>query len=30
MMSYPKYESYKDLGIDWLGEIPSDWNTRGC
>ncbi len=25
MMNYPKYESYKDSGIDWLGEIPSDW-----
>ena len=25
-MNYPKYESYKDSGIDWLGEIPSDWD----
>lgn len=25
MMNYPKYESYKDSGIDWLGEIPRDW-----
>ena len=25
MKSYPKYESYKDSGIDWLGEIPNDW-----
>ncbi|OYQ72984.1 hypothetical protein B9T20_08060 [Wohlfahrtiimonas sp. G9077] len=24
-MNYPKYESYKDSGIDWLGEIPRDW-----
>ena len=24
-MSYAKYESYKDSGVDWLGEIPSDW-----
>ena len=25
-MNYPKYESYKDSGVDWLGEIPSDWD----
>lgn len=23
--SYPRYERYKDSGIDWLGEIPEDW-----
>lgn len=23
--SYPKYESYQDSGVDWLGEIPADW-----
>lgn len=21
-----KYDTYKDSGIDWIGEIPSDWN----
>ncbi len=25
-MDYPKYDSYKDSGVDWLGEIPSDWD----
>ena len=25
-MSYAKYESYKDSGVDWLREIPSDWD----
>lgn len=25
---YPKYEEYKDSGIDWLGEIPKDWATK--
>lgn len=25
-MNYPKYDSYKDSGVDWLGEIPSDWD----
>lgn len=22
-----KYDSYKDSGIDWIGEIPSHWDT---
>ncbi|MGH2278698.1 restriction endonuclease subunit S [Aliarcobacter sp. ERUVET-7] len=25
-MKYKKYSSYKDSGIEWLGEIPCDWN----
>ena len=25
-MNYPKYDSYKASGVDWLGEIPSDWD----
>ena len=25
-MSYAKYDSYKDSGVDWLGKIPSDWD----
>lgn len=24
-MGYATYDSYKDSGVDWLGEIPSDW-----
>lgn len=25
-----KYESYKDSGVEWIGEIPSHWNrTKG-
>ena len=24
--SYPRYENYKDSGIDWLGDIPEEWN----
>lgn len=23
-----KYDSYKDSGIEWIGEIPSHWKTR--
>jgi len=22
-----RYNSYKDSGIEWIGEIPSDWET---
>jgi restriction endonuclease S subunit len=24
----PKYEVYKDSGVDWLGEIPSGWSVQ--
>lgn len=23
----PKYEAYKDSGVEWLGEIPAEWNV---
>ncbi|MDI1245946.1 MAG: hypothetical protein PSV24_11140 [Rhodoferax sp.] len=25
-MSYPKYQSYKGTGVNWLGDIPSHWH----
>ena len=25
-MSFPRYESYKDSGVEWLGEVPGHWN----
>ena len=25
MTSFPKYERYKDSGVEWLGEIPEHW-----
>ena len=25
-MKYKKYPAYKDSGVEWLGEIPSEWN----
>ncbi len=25
-MSFPKYASYRDSGVEWLGEVPSHWN----
>lgn len=27
-MSAPGYDSYRDSGIDWLGEIPSHWDVK--
>ena len=26
-MSFPKYEKYKDSGVEWLEEVPEHWNT---
>lgn len=26
-MSFPRYESYKDSGVEWLGEVPAHWNV---
>jgi type I restriction enzyme S subunit len=28
VMAFPKYESYKDSGVEWLGEIPSHWEAK--
>ena len=25
--TYAKYDSYKDSGVDWLGDVPSDWGV---
>lgn len=25
---FPKYESYKESGVSWIGEIPAEWNVR--
>lgn len=25
-MSFPRYESYKDSGVEWLGEVPEHWD----
>jgi len=24
-MSLPRYERYKDSGVEWLGEVPEHW-----
>ncbi len=27
-MEFPRYDSYRDSGADWLGEIPTIWNMQ--
>ncbi len=27
-MSLPRYPKYKDCGVEWLGELPSEWSTQ--
>lgn len=27
-LTFPRYDSYKDSGYDWLGNIPSEWNLQ--
>ena len=26
-MSFPRYPSYKDSGVEWLGEVPEHWDV---
>lgn len=26
-MSFPRYEKYKDSGVEWLGEVPENWRV---
>ena len=25
--SFPRYERYKDSGVEWIGEIPEHWDV---
>ena len=27
-MSLPRYPSYKDSGVEWLGEVPGHWDVK--
>jgi type I restriction enzyme S subunit len=27
-MSFPRYERYKDSGVEWLGEVPEHWRVK--
>ena len=28
LTAMPRYEAYKDSGIEWLGEVPSSWSVQ--
>jgi type I restriction enzyme, S subunit len=28
MVTFPRHKSYKDSGLEWLGEIPSHWKLK--
>lgn len=28
LVSFPRYEGYKESGIDWLGEVPKNWTIN--
>ena len=28
LTTMPRYEAYKDSGVEWLGEIPSEWEVQ--
>lgn len=28
LVKIQRYESYKDSGVDWLGEIPKNWEIK--
>jgi type I restriction enzyme S subunit len=27
-MSFPRYESYKESGVEWLGDVPEHWELK--
>ena len=27
-MSFPRYPSYKDSGVEWLGQVPEHWEVK--
>lgn len=29
-MSLPRYERYKESGVEWLGEVPDHWEVLSC
>ncbi len=28
LLTMPRYEEYKDSGVEWIGEIPSHWEVK--
>jgi type I restriction enzyme, S subunit len=29
-MSFPRYEKYKESGVEWLGDVPQHWGIQPC
>lgn len=27
-MNFPRYERYKESGVEWLGEVPEHWEVK--
>lgn len=27
-MSFPRYKSYRESGVEWLGEVPEHWEVK--
>lgn len=27
MSSFPKYDRYKDSGVEWVGDVPEHWDV---
>lgn len=27
-MAWPRYPAYRDSGVEWLGEVPEEWQIR--
>ena len=27
-VNWPTYDSYKDSGIEWIGDVPADWRVE--
>jgi type I restriction enzyme S subunit len=28
LSQYPQYDGYKDSGVDWLGDVPEEWDVK--
>lgn len=28
MVQYMKYEQYRDSGVEWIGEVPEEWEIK--
>jgi type I restriction enzyme S subunit len=28
LASFARHDSYKDSGVDWIGDVPTDWIVK--